>query len=164
MQINHPNRKNRLYSLAFVFIQIIILAGLVLLNNDVGPQTVSFPTAGSILEWVGIAGIVISAYSIRTVLTAEPLPRQYGELSTGGIYSYVRHPMYTSVMLFSLGIAVTGGSVIKFALLGLLTVLFYFKAKFEEKFLLLQYPKYEEYANRTPQFIPFTHVLKGKYK
>jgi protein-S-isoprenylcysteine O-methyltransferase Ste14 len=148
-------KPNRMHSWSFVLVQAIILILLIFLNSDLGPSVTKFRLAGTAMEWSGWLLILISAYSIRTVLTAEPLPKENGKLSTGGLYKYVRHPMYSGVLLLSLGIAVTSGSVIKYALVGILALLFHFKTRYEEKYLRMQYPEYELYAKKTPKFIPF---------
>jgi protein-S-isoprenylcysteine O-methyltransferase Ste14 len=126
------------------------------MNSNIGPTINKFPINGSFLQLLGWVGILISAYNIRTVLTAEPLPRKNGKLSTDGLYRYVRHPMYTSVMVLSAGIAVSSGSLIKYALVIGLAVLFHFKSNYEEHYLAEQYPEYTNYAKKTPRFVPFT--------
>jgi len=147
--------KNRLHSWSFVAVQAIILIALVFMDSTIGPNITRFIFIGTLLEWLGWIGILLSAYTIRKVLTAEPLPRKNGTLSTNGLYKYVRHPMYTSVMLLALGVAVVSGSLIKYFLVVCLIVLFHFKSVYEEKYLKLQYPEYEQYAKKTPKYIPF---------
>lgn len=146
---------NKLHSWSFVAVQVVILVLLVFFNPNVGPQVTRFMIFGTFLEWIGWVGILLSAYTIRKSLTAQPLPKSTGTLSTYGLYKYVRHPMYTSVMILCLGIAVVSGSVIKYALVGCLAILFHFKSVYEEKFLKQKYPDYESYAKITPKFIPF---------
>ncbi len=151
-------KRSKLHSWSFVFVQAVILAFLVFLNKDLGPNITKQPVLGKVLELLGWIGIIISAFNIRTVLTAEPLPKENGKLSTDGLYKYVRHPMYTSVLLLSLGIAILSGSAIKYLLVILLAILFYLKSKYEERYLQEQYPEYKEYAKNTPRFIPFINL------
>jgi protein-S-isoprenylcysteine O-methyltransferase Ste14 len=149
------NNPNKLHSWSFVAVQAVILVLLVFFNPNIGPNVTRFMLLGTILEWIGWLGILLSAYTIRSSLTAQPIPKKSGSLSTYGLYKYVRHPMYTSVMVLCLGIALVSGSVIKYALVGLLALLFYFKTNYEEKFLRRKYPEYESYTKKTPKFIPF---------
>ena len=121
-----------------------------------GPQIHRLALLGWIFEWLGIVGILISAGSLRKSLTAVPIPKPDGKLSTTGLYRYVRHPMYTSVLLFATGIAIHSGTIIKYLLVIALYFLFYVKSKYEEKFLKIKYPEYAEYALRIPRFIPFS--------
>lgn len=148
-------RANKLHAWAFVAVQVALLGLLVFMPADFGPSVSRFGLVGTTFEWVGFLGIVFSAITIRSSLTVVPLPKEQGKLGTSGLYRYVRHPMYTSVLLLSLGIALLSGSVIKYALAACLCALFYFKSQYEERFLRQKYPDYAQYAKRTPRFIPF---------
>lgn len=147
---------NKLKALVFVIIQVILLLGLIFISNTIGPKLTHFRLAGTILELIGIIGIIVSAVTIRSSLTVMPLPKENGGLGTTGLYKYVRHPMYTCVLLLSLGIALASGILIKYILVIGLYVLFYYKSSYEEIFLIQKYKNYKEYAQRTPRFIPFT--------
>jgi protein-S-isoprenylcysteine O-methyltransferase Ste14 len=148
------NDKNKQKAYLYVGVQAIILGLLVFLPSNIGPTISSATALGKLLEYLGFAGIIASAYTIRKSLTALPTPKSGGQLGNTGLYKYVRHPMYTSVLILSLGIAVLGGSVIKYALVVCLYVLFLHKSKFEESLLREKYPEYHEYAQKTPRFFP----------
>lgn len=147
---------NWLRAWSYVFVQAVLLSLLVFLEQDVGPQIRHFVIVGRSLEIIGIVGVLICAASLRRSLTVVPIPKEEGQLSTSGLYRYVRHPMYSSVLLLSFGIGIDSGSVIKYLLTLCLYVLFYLKSDYEEKYLRLKYPEYAEYAARIPRFIPFT--------
>ncbi len=145
-----------MHAWSYVIVQAVLLVLIIFLGRDLGPQIHRLVVSGWICEWLGIAGIVISAASLRKSLTAIPIPKEDGKLSTTGLYRYVRHPMYTSVLLFAIGIAIRSGTLVKYLLVMGLCFLFYAKSKYEEKFLKMKYPDYAEYARRIPRFIPFT--------
>lgn len=147
---------NRYQAWSYVFVQALLLVLLLFLDRNMGPQIRRLDFLGSPFEWLGIVGVLVSASRLRKSLTALPIPKDEGELSTEGLYQYVRHPMYSSVLLFALGIALNSGSVIKYFLVICLFVLFYFKSVYEEKYLRLKYPEYAEYSAQIPRFIPFT--------
>lgn len=147
---------NLLHAWSYVIVQAVILVLIIFLGQSVGPQTHHFALLGWICEWLGIVGILVSAASLRRSLTAVPIPKVEGNLSTTGLYRFVRHPMYSSVLLFALGIAIHSGSIIKYLLMIALYFLFYTKSRYEEKYLIIKYPEYAEYSARTPRFIPFT--------
>jgi protein-S-isoprenylcysteine O-methyltransferase Ste14 len=149
-------KPNKLIALAYVIVQATILIILIFANMTFDLSIKKFVSIGSVLEWVGILGIFISAYSIRTSLTAMPLPKEQGKLATNGLYKFVRHPMYTSVLVFSLGLAINSGQVYKYLLVIGLYVLFYYKSRYEEIYLGRKYTGYKEYSKTTPRFIPFT--------
>jgi len=145
----------KLVALTYVIIQAIILGLLIFVNITYGFSVRKFVIIGSILEWIGILGILVAAYSIRRSLTAMPLPKEHGQLATNGLYKYVRHPMYTSVLIFSLGLAINSGEFYKYLLVVALTALFYYKSIYEEVYLTKKYIGYAEYAQKTPRLLPF---------
>ncbi len=151
---------NHLRAWSYVFVQGLILVLLVFLSDDIGPTVSRVAYVGAALEWLGFIGILMSAISIRTSLTALPLPKQHSRLGTSGLYKYVRHPMYTSVIILALGIALLSGNIIKYGLVIGLIVLFYRKSVYEEHYLRLKHSDYEAYAKKTPRFIPLL-IKKG---
>lgn len=146
---------NRNVARRFVIVQFVILIALVLVGNSVGPQLRQFPIFGFMCVGLGLLGLFLSASNLGRTLTAMPIPKSDGELCTSGIYGFVRHPIYSFVLLLCLGLCLQSGSVYKYLLTFLLAVLFYFKSNYEERYLFQKYPEYEAYSQRVPRFIPF---------
>ena len=82
----------------------------------------------------------------------------HGELKTGGLYRLVRHPVYTGVMALAVGAALGSGSVAKALAAAALVGWFMLKARWEETRLRAAYPGYDDYAARTPRFVPLWPV------
>lgn len=81
-------------------------------------------------------------------------PASFGELQTTGLYRFMRHPIYTGVLLAVLGMVLRSGSWLHVAI-GIATVAFFDrKAAWEEAQLRAHYPGYAEYAAKTAKFIP----------
>ena len=81
--------------------------------------------------------------------------RQGHELVTSGPYAYVRHPIYTGIMLAMIGSALTVRMLWLF-LFPLYFIYFLFSARAEEKMMLAQFPDaYPAYRRRTKMLIPF---------
>jgi protein-S-isoprenylcysteine O-methyltransferase Ste14 len=80
-----------------------------------------------------------------------------GGLVTSGPYRYIRNPIYTSVVIFSVAGAAAhlSWSSVVFALVVLAGALARVIA--EERFLQIRYPEYAEYAARTKRMVP--HVF-----
>jgi protein-S-isoprenylcysteine O-methyltransferase Ste14 len=80
-----------------------------------------------------------------------------GGLVTSGPYRYIRNPIYTSVVIFSVSGAVAhlSWSSVVFAMVVLAGALARIIA--EERFLRIRYPEYAEYAARTKRMVP--HVF-----
>lgn len=84
----------------------------------------------------------------------HPEPSQEAVLKTGGLYRYVRHPIYSGVLLLGAGIALTSGSLIAAGAAVLLFIDLSIKARLEERFLRERFENYADYALRTPRFFP----------
>ena len=85
-------------------------------------------------------------------LTAKPTE---GGLVTTGPYKYIRHPIYSAVLLFA-----WSGLLANFSLMSLCFDLVLLAGTFarifcEEQLVRTQYPEYNEYAERTKRLIPF---------
>ena len=81
--------------------------------------------------------------------------REDPELVTTGPYAFVRHPIYTGMLLAVLGTVLVSGIpwLITFVFI---CAYFVYSAKTEEKHMLQQFPKaYPEYRKRVKALIPF---------
>ena len=115
---------------------------------------VSVIAAGAVLfvagGYFGIAGVAVLGRN----RTPYPQPREDSELVQRGIYARVRHPIYTSVMLASLGWALIWQSAAACGAALVLMPFFHAKARREECWLREMFPGYADYARRVPRFIP----------
>lgn len=101
----------------------------------------------------GVAGIVVLGRN----RTPFPQPREGSELVQHGIYARVRHPLYTGVMLSSLGWALIWQSAAATVAALMLIPFFLAKARHEERCLCAKFPGYTDYARRVPAFWPRMH-------
>ena len=74
-----------------------------------------------------------------------------------GPYGIVRHPIYTGIILASIGTAVTRGTLGAWLGVGVMTLGWSIKARMEEGFLREQLgaEEYGRYARRVPMLVPF---------
>jgi protein-S-isoprenylcysteine O-methyltransferase Ste14 len=117
---------------------------------------------GITMQWVGV-GLCLAGFGFA-IWARSHLGRNWGmpmslrqghELVTSGPYAYVRHPIYTGIML-----AMIGSALALDLLLLLFFVLYFgyflFSARTEEKMMLAQFPDtYPAYRRRTKMLIPF---------
>ena len=138
-------------SLTLVGIQFVLI-GVIALT---GPLWPSGWILRSILGVGGVVGVwALQIMGLRQVKVFPEVAAQ-GSLIILGPYRWVRHPMYTSVLLVTL--AWTLGNPLTyriFLLLGLLITLL-IKLQYEERLLMERYSAYEAYRRQTKRLIPF---------
>jgi protein-S-isoprenylcysteine O-methyltransferase Ste14 len=79
-----------------------------------------------------------------------------GELFTGGLYAYVRHPRYAGMFCAAVGAALIAGTPRLWAILALWWVLALVVIRLEERELAARFgPAYAVYRKRVPAFLPF---------
>jgi len=140
-----------MYSKLLVILQFTFIAAIV--------QYCNFPFYNPILLFVGVLSGVVGLLAIVTMklnnLRVQPIPKPDAELISSGIYNYIRHPMYSSVLLLMLPFVVSTPETISFVLYCLLITTLIIKLRYEEHLLLQKFPSYSEYMKRTYRLIPF---------
>lgn len=113
-----------------------------------------FTTCGAIL--LGMAAIYgfAGTFNLGRNLTPFPKPMADTKLVQSGIYSLVRHPLYTAVFCGSVGWALVWRSWPAFVTALALGVLFDAKARREERWLRERFPEYAGYEQRVRRFVP----------
>eukprot|EP00177_Eucheuma_denticulatum_P008638 GFKZ01015717.1.p1 GENE.GFKZ01015717.1~~GFKZ01015717.1.p1 ORF type:complete len:275 (+),score=38.08 GFKZ01015717.1:142-966(+) len=94
----------------------------------------------------------------RKQLSIWPSPVPGAELRVEGVYEYVRHPMYSGLILASLGYAVATGSAARIAVTVAFGAFLMKKIEVEEQFLKETYPEYSEYCEKVE-----SKILPGIY-
>ncbi len=154
-RIRHE-RSDQITAWSFVGVQALLLVAIVMLPRNTGwiPSDLA-RTISNILFYGGVAlGLWAFVYLGRG-LTPSPLPNNAGKLVVKGPYSIARHPIYTGVIILSIGITVRSGNYLVIGATLALIVLFAVKARWEEKHLAATYPGYSEYMTTTGRFVPF---------
>ena len=143
--------------LAWIVTQLIIM-GALLLSPSVWiiATLVPFHSLGLGVATLGlvVAGVATLQLLGGKSLTPMPTPRDDAELQTAGMFRHVRHPIYSCLLLWALGVTIAAASLLHLALFALLWLFFNAKAAYEEVKLADKFPEYAEYAARTRRFIP----------
>ncbi|WP_159450108.1 isoprenylcysteine carboxylmethyltransferase family protein [Demequina sp. NBRC 110056] len=132
---------------------LLFLAVAVTALLDAEPHWWSSLPVSIALVLIGAAGVLGSGRNLGASLTPSPVPNRAG-LAASGLYRWVRHPMYSALILICLGVAVGSGSAWCYATIVVLSVFFDVKGRTEERYLVEAYDGYAEYAARTGKFIP----------
>jgi protein-S-isoprenylcysteine O-methyltransferase Ste14 len=76
-------------------------------------------------------------------------------LITTGIYAYIRHPMYTSVLIMMSSMMVIYPEKAEYLLYSILVVVLLLKMFYEESLWKCESEEYKEYTKSTKRVIPF---------
>ncbi|WP_271784329.1 methyltransferase family protein [Aquimarina algiphila] len=98
--------------------------------------------------------ILIATIQLNTSLSPFPSPKSGANLIQNGVYRYIRHPIYTAILLITFGYGIYIGSLFKILVTIVLYVLFYFKSVYEEERLVKMFLQYTSYKKRTGRFLP----------
>jgi len=127
-----------------------------------GESVSGFP--GIVVVWIlgvvlAIFGAAVSGWSVLlhgSRLSPFPFPVEGMKVIDSGPYRYVRHPMYSGIVLFTLGVGLAYGKPT--VLLSSLTFLVFFVAKsgHEEEMMIKYMDGYRDYRSTVPwRIIPY---------
>lgn len=140
---------------SFVAVQALLVVAIVATPRD-GDWTIT-----GWLDAVAAATVVLgavlglwAALRLGRGLTPSPLPNGTVDMVTRGLYRWVRHPMYTALMLIVAGVTIRSGSFVVLAEAMVLAVLLNVKARWEERRLIETFPGYRDHQKVTGRFIP----------
>ena len=146
--------------------QAIVIAGALVffnaprepypLNAFFLPQTVAVAFVAAALCICGLALAIWARVVIGKNWSARVTLKENHELIQRGPYRLVRHPIYTGLLLMSLGTALLIGRLGALAAWILFVVSFWIKAGQEETLMLQQFPMgYAAYRQRVKRIVPF---------
>lgn len=86
-----------------------------------------------------------------------PRPAKNSSLIKSGPFKYIRHPIYTAVILLSLIWIAGKFSFINLSVWIFLLVILLIKINYEEKLLSVKFEGYTDYITETKKLIPFIY-------
>ena len=138
-----------LYPKLLVFLQFALIGLMLLFLQKVSLIGILIFLLGAMVGLFALTHNQLGNFNI------QPKMKENAKLITTGIYGYIRHPMYLSVLLMMLGVFVSSPSIIAAILLILLTIVLVLKAKKEEAIWSDETQEYLSYKKKTKLFIPF---------
>lgn len=125
------------------------------LNHRFLPERMWIAELGAVIT---VAGICIAIWARRHLgknWSAEVTIREGHALIRSGPYTYIRHPIYSGMLLGILGTAIAMGEYRGLAALGIFWIGWAQKARKEESFLTQEFgPSFAEYKRVTGFFLP----------
>jgi protein-S-isoprenylcysteine O-methyltransferase Ste14 len=114
--------------------------------------------SGSVLFVIGCTTFIVCALQVYLGKIFK-----WG-IASRGIYRFVRHPQYTSLGIWGVGMAILWPRFIVLVTLSIMFILYYFLARDEEKRMEAAYGKsYRQYMDRTGMFFPFINRSQSTF-
>jgi protein-S-isoprenylcysteine O-methyltransferase Ste14 len=145
--------------------RIPVTAGLLLMILRYLPQpmnAVVIPTTDWTLalgDAICVLGLFVTIWARVTLAgnwSADVTFKQDHELIRTGPYQFVRHPIYTGLLLMCIGTAITGGRLHHWLGLPLIALGFWIKLKQEERLMMQHFPdQYPAYRKEVKALVPF---------
>ena len=143
--------QNKYYPQLLVLLQFGLIALMLLFSH-------AFLSSiyGLIIFSLGVLlGIWALTHNQRGNFHIQPKLKENSTLITTGIYSYIRHPMYSSVILMMLGVLISTPSISEWIFFILLITVLVLKAKREESLWMVHDKAYVAYQQETKLFVPY---------
>jgi protein-S-isoprenylcysteine O-methyltransferase Ste14 len=103
---------------------------------------------------ITIAGIAASVFVLAVLGRSFSITAEARDLVTSGPYSVVRHPLYLTEGIASLGVAISVFRPAGFLIFFISLVFQFARMRLEEQVLRETFPAYDAYARSTPMVIP----------
>ncbi len=154
--------KNKAVGWGLVAIQALLIVGIILTpTSDAWPLPSVAKTFSTVLTVVGAGLVVWAVLVFGRGVTPSPMPSKKATLQTRGPYRWIRHPMYTGVILWMAGLALARRNWLAVVLWLVLIGFFLAKIAWEERRLVETYPGYESYKDSVPALIPLPRGQKS---
>lgn len=106
-----------------------------------------------IVAFVGLIPVIQKNFKVNVF----PETTKNMKLITNGIYKFIRHPMYLSVLLVGLSFVISDFKPTIFIVWMILFINLHLKMDIEEVNLIRAFPEYKEYRKSTKRLIPFIY-------
>lgn len=136
-----------------VLAQFALLIALVFIPDQPHPNQTLY-LIGRALAIFALVLLIIAAFVLRPSLTALPEPKHDAPFITNGVYQYLRHPMYSALILFALGAALYKWSLLALATAIGLFIVLNVKYRYEDSLLREKWPQAHEYQTKVGALFP----------
>ena len=140
------------YDLMLVFLQFFIIS-LHFFQWEFIPQKKRIQASpfsyllGILIIIISFIIMLVSIKDLGRNLSPFPRPIDSSDLVTSGIYRFIRHPMYYSLIFISIGVFIIKLSIYYLFLTISLALIIKFKIALEEKYLISKFKNYLLYKN-----------------
>ena len=114
-----------------------------------------------ILLAIQILGLFIASWAIwemkKSKLNIAPTPKEGSFLVDTGIYKWIRHPMYTSLLLVFTPMIIENSKPINWLIFIVFAINLILKLEYEETLLLNFFDQYKSYQKKTFKILPYIY-------
>ena len=118
-------------------------------------------TGNSFLLLIQIFGFVVASWAIfemqKSKINIAPTPIKGAILVDTGMYKWIRHPMYTSLLLVFIPMMIKNYNPLNLSIFIIFSINLILKLEYEETLLLKFFTEYTDYQKRTWKIIPFIY-------
>jgi len=113
-----------------------------------------FKNVGLIATIIGFIVLAIAILQLNKNLSPFPTPKADAVLIQNGLYTWVRHPIYSGILIMFFGYGIYQASLYKLFITLIIWILFYFKTQYEELQLKQKFPDYSNFKQSRGRFFP----------
>ncbi|WP_109127260.1 isoprenylcysteine carboxylmethyltransferase family protein [Dyella sp. C11] len=125
------------------------------LGERMYPAWLETALLGALVTWIGVAFACWARYVLGRNWSSVVQVKQDHELIQRGPYRFVRHPIYTGLLLAFFGTAMAIGEWRGLICVAIVAASFWFKLRLEERWMRESFgAAYEQYMLRTKALIP----------
>jgi protein-S-isoprenylcysteine O-methyltransferase Ste14 len=149
------NARGEWYVLAQGLLALVVLLAPIIDGRP--PSVTARSSAGAVLVVIGLAFAAFGGRSLGRNSSPFVRPKDDAVLVQSGVFSIVRHPIYTGLSLFALGYSLIWTSTAALFATGAFLVLLDLKSRSEERWLQQKFDDYGRYKARVKRLIPFVY-------
>jgi protein-S-isoprenylcysteine O-methyltransferase Ste14 len=147
-----------MYGIVWVAIWIFLINWFSpdLMTARIVPDSIGYTIIGLLITLAGLAFAIWARVHLGKNWSGMPAIREQHTITRTGPYRFVRHPIYSGILLGLLGTAIGIGYFIIFCCVLLILVLFVIKFRMEEQFLEEEFgEEYARYKREVRALVPF---------
>lgn len=162
LEVNQTISSRRI-NLSLYYLRIIFFIQMLLYAFDqylyLGPRidSILFKTIGMLIFLIGSFLLCWTHYRMIKAFHGDLVIQKMQELITTGPFRLIRHPMYTSSFLISLGFAMLSGISTFLIHACILLILFVKRISLEEGMMQNHFEEYDVYMSKTYKMFPYIY-------